>query len=369
MNQAGVFSEKLSKVQIRAGRGPAIRIAATSFLLFVYLAFVVFAAWDPGGWAPNDYAVFMRIGRALLAGEPVYTENSYYPLPYVAIFSIFALLPRPLSVAFWLLAPVVLALVVTRYRPYALAFAPTIAHTFWGQSSGFGLLGLWGYRLNLDIQRASGGVFLALTCLKPQLALVPVGYALYTWIAHWRKTRRIPKQCLAFVATICLMYLPSLLLWPTWPIEWLRAPRPFVCPEPRPGFSMALSGAVPRLLVSAGLTGAPFWLAWLVLSGLVAGVAWRAKGRAHPLDILVLVGFIVSPLVHDYDLIQVLPVIWGPAMPVVAVLLSLPSLWLMAQCNFDAAWSAAALIAPGLLVAYLFQCQRGHSERCRDASA
>ena len=87
MNQAGVFSEKLSKVQIRAGRGPAIRIAATSFLLFVYLAFVVFAAWDPGGWAPNDYAVFMRIGRALLAGEPVYTENSYYPLPYVAIFS------------------------------------------------------------------------------------------------------------------------------------------------------------------------------------------------------------------------------------------------------------------------------------------
>ena len=334
--------------QLRTSKG--IAVVPTLALLSIYIAYIAFVIRANQG--PVDYETFMRIGRALLEGGELYGENSYYPLPYVGVFALFSLLPRPLSMAIWLGGPVLVALAVDRFRPSALLFAPVFSHFAGGQSSVFALLGFFVYRRKLDPSSTLGGVFLALTALKPQLAIVPVGYALVVWIRAFRETRQVPRQSLSFLLTVGLIYLPAFILRPAWLLEWLSVPRPL--------FGRALSGAVPRFLLFLRSPDDPFyWVAWALLGLVVLGVTWKIKGNSHPLDILLLASFVVSPLVHDYDLIQVLPTIWGPWMPMASVVLSLPGWWAIATSyGNDAAWATFAIIAPGLLITYIYQCRR-----------
>ncbi len=336
-----------------------IRLTLTLLLSAIYLGYLVFVI--AGNRGPVDYETFMRLGTQLAHGAKVYGENSFYPLPYVGVFAAFSLMPRPVSLALWLGGPVLLALVIARFRPWALAFAPVFSHFVGGQSSVVGLLGFFGYRTNLDPSSYLGGVYLSLTCLKPQLAIVPVGFAAWTWFRSFRSDGRIPRQFLGFAVALAVLYLPAFILRPTWLHSWLSVPRPV--------FGRAISGAIPRLLLVVGSPGAPaYWAMWLVLSVVVVALAWRLKGRSHPLDVLVLLGFIISPLVHDYDLIQILPLVWGPLMPAAAVVLSLPGWWtVIFQYANDAAWVTFTVIAPGLLLVYLLQCRRnlgGESDRC-----
>lgn len=326
------------------------RVLVTSSILSIYLAYVAFVIVADQG--PVDFETLMSIGGRLVSGLPVYAENSYYPLPYVGIFALFNLMPRAVSMAVWLMAPVIIALVITGYRPHGLLFAPVFSHFAGGQSSVFGLLGFFGYRWNLDPSRYAGGFFLALTCLKPQLGIVPVAYAAYRWLEHYRVNSEIPRQAIAFFGLSGLIYLPAFLLRPTWLVEWLSVPRPL--------FDRAISSAIPRLLLfvsSEDTVG--YWIMWLVLSVAALVITWRLKGNSHALDVLVLLSFIISPLMHDYDLIQVLPTIWGPIMPAASIVLSIPGWWtITTQYANDVAWVTFTIIAPGLLVAYILQCRR-----------
>jgi hypothetical protein len=325
----------------------ALPVAVTSLILAIYLAYVGFViAIDRG---PIDFETFMSIGTRFAHGDEVYIENSYYPLPYVAIFALFSLMPRPISMAVWMLGPVVLVLTVTRYRPYGLLFAPVFSHFAGGQSSVFGLLGFYGYRANIRQPSYLGGIFLALTCLKPQLGLVPVGYAMFQWLSTIRSQRRIPKQALAFLTTLALMYLPAFILRPTWLVQWLSAPRPVL--------GRAVSSAIPRLLLFVTSPNTiTYWLLWIFLSSLLVAITWRAKRTSATLDLLVLLSFIISPLMHDYDLIQVLPIVSGPLMPIASSILSIPGWWtITTQYANDVAWASFTIIAPGLLLAYLAQ--------------
>lgn len=314
----------------------------------LYLAYMVTT-----GVAPIDYLTFMDIGERLLAGARVYGENSYYPLPYVGVFSFFAALPRPVSIALWFGLPLVVVLVASGFHPYALAFAPTLSHFLGGQSAVFGLLGFWGYRNHLALSNWKGGVFLALSTLKPQLAVVPLAYAVYHWGRAFRTRREISTQLQAFAVTFIVIYLPAFIVDPAWVGKWLGSPRPL--------FARALSAAVPRLLLTAlEPSSLSYWLVWLAVSAVLLWGVWRFKGNAPALDVLLLWSFMVSPLVHDYDLIQVIPTIWGPVMKVAAVVLSAPGWWtIFARYAQDAAWVTFTLIAPGLLAVYLLQCRHG----------
>lgn len=89
-----------------------------------------------------DYETFMEIGARFNAGEPIWTENSYYPLPYVLVFAFFSALPRELSVLLWHLIPVIAALVIARWRLSILLFAPLFAHMVGGQTAVFAMIGL-----------------------------------------------------------------------------------------------------------------------------------------------------------------------------------------------------------------------------------
>lgn len=328
-------------------RSKQAQVVLMLLLSIIYIAYIFFVIQADEG--PVDYETFIRIGSRFVEGKKVYTENSYYPLPYVAVFGVLSLLPRSLSMAIWLGAPVLVALFVTRFRPYALLFAPVFSHFTGGQSAVFGLLGFWGYRENLSPQNKLGGSLLALTLLKPQLGIVPVGFAVFTWLVFIRNEKKIPAQLISFSVTSLLIYLPSFILCPRWVADWLTVPRPM--------FNRAISSAIPRLLFYVSSpSNVSYWLLWLTISVILVFVVWRIKGASHSLDVLLLISFIISPLVHDYDLIQVLPTIWGPFMPIASSVLSIPGWWtITTKYANDAAWVTFTIIAPGLLACYIYQ--------------
>jgi hypothetical protein len=279
-----------------------------------------------GGTGPVDFDTFRDIGTRALNGQPVYGPNSYYPLPFVGIFAAFAALPRPVALLLWFGGQVAAGVAIA--GPWAMAFAPLFAI----QTAAPAMLGLWGYRKN------GSGAWLALTTLKPQLALFPVAWAMWTWFREWRTSRHIPRQAIVFVATVSAIYLPCFLIYPGWVGDWLANPRGLAY--------RAMAGLLPRLLY--GLPAPVYWSALLLVSITVFFILRRRMS----LDLFTLLGFIVSPLVHDYDLIQMLPLADTSKKRAVLVLASLP-LWftvLFAYGN-DAAWITAALIPPIYLAA------------------
>ncbi len=327
-----------------------LRLLSLILLLIPYLLYVGFVIH--GNRGPVDYETFMEIGHRLIVGSQVYSENSYYPIPFVMIFALFSWLPRPISMAVWLLAPPVTALFITGGNPFVLLFAPLFGHFVGGQTAVFGMLGLWGYRKHVEPNKAMGGVFLALTLLKPQLGIVPLAFAAVQWWKDLRLHKGIPVQAWAWTLTMALIYLPGFLLMPDWLSQWLSHPRPL--------FERAMSGFVPRTLLFFFTPATVIY--WSVLAGLAVllllGI-WLLNHRQIPLDAAVLWGFIINPLAHDYDLIQIIPLLEKPVLQWIAVLLSIPG-WmviLFAYTN-DSAWYVFTIIAPGILCALLYQKQK-----------
>lgn len=315
-------------------------------LLIPYILFIVYIIDSNRG--PVDYETFMNIGHRFLTDKRnVYGENSYYPLPHVMIFAFFSMLPRPISMAVWMLFPVFCALWITRGNPIVLLFAPLFGHFVGGQSSGAGMLGFWGYRERISANDSLGGIFLALTLLKPQLGVIPLIYALIQWWKSFTATKHIPRQAWAFLLTMILMFLPSFFLFPDWVIYWLKSPRPL--------FERAISGFFPRtLLYFFSPQSIVYWLILAASSGLLFMVIWIINHKKMTLDLAMLWGFITSPLMHDYDLIQLIPLLNNARLSLLAVVFSLPT-WLVIlfAYNNDAAWYVCTLIAPGILLANL----------------
>jgi hypothetical protein len=326
-------------------------LLAAAILLVPYILYVAFIIRANQG--PVDYETFMEIGHRLLAGKEVYGENSYYPLPFVMIFACFSWLPRPLSMALWFLLPVLLALAIAGWRPYPLLFAPVFSHFVGGQTSVFGLLGLWGYRRQIAPENISGGIWLGLTLLKPQLGLVPLAFAISQWVSYFRSRRRIPRQAWAWGITMLILYLPSFFLMPDWLHRWLQSPRPL--------FERAMSGFIPRtlLILGANPRGVSYWLIGGALGALLLSAIWLLNRRRLPFDAVILWSFVTSPLVHDYDLIQIVPLLDTPLLQWAAVILSLPGWWvILTAYGSDSAWYAFTIIALGLLGIWHFQrCQ------------
>jgi hypothetical protein len=298
----------------------------------LYAAYLVYTIHTPG---PIDYQTFIEIGYRWLSGAPIYGGASYYPLPMVAIFAFLAWLPRSLSLTLWLTWPALAAVLIA--GPEALLFAPLFANFAGAQTAGFAMLGFWGYRHYKD--RWLGGALLALATFKPQLAIIPVGWALCSWMRQCARERHVPPANLGFLAACGLLWLPSLLVYPRWPLDWLANPRPFML--------RAMAGIVPRSL--AWLLPGWFWAGMGLALVLAAIWAWKKR---FDLDRLIVLGFIVSPLLHDYDLVQLMPILEDKSLMKWAILAGIP-MWitLLFFYGTDTAWWTATLIAPALLLA------------------
>ena len=330
-----------------------LKWTSLTLLLVPYLLYVGFVI--RAGHGPVDYETFVDIGHRLRDGREIYGENSYYPMTFVMIFALFSWLPRPISVAIWLLAPVVFALLITRGSPLVLMFAPTFGHLAGGQTALFGMLGLWGYRKYITTNSLRGGIFLALALLKPQLGIVPLSFALTQWWKEFRIHKCIVRQAWAWVITTIIIYLPGFFIMPDWPSRWLSHPRPL--------FDRAMAGFIPRtLLYIVSSQTLAYWII-LSLTGmlLLLGI-WLLNRKVITLDLAVLWGFVTSPLVHDYDLIQLVPLLDKPVLSVIAVLLSIPGWFvILFAYSSNSAWYAFTMIAPGVLCTLLYQKHKAYS--------
>ncbi len=304
-----------------------------SLAALVYTVFLYFAI--RAGQAGVDYSTFMTIGQHWVSGQYVYIVNSYYPMPYVALFAFFSQLPQWLSMFLWLGFPVILAVLIT--GPWVLFYAPLFAHFVGGQTALFGMLGLYGYRHYSS--RFLGGALLALTALKPQLAVFPVGWALVEWVKSYRQTQKVPASFTGFIIVFTLLYLPSFLVYPSWPLDWLASPRPLAF--------RAMAGLFPRALLLLIPQSPAYFTVLLVIVGLLIYIFRKRLTFQSSLYLF----FLVCPFVHDYDLIQLLPVIHTRKMKLSAVLLSIPT-WIVICYfyNIDAAWFVVTLLPLGLLI-------------------
>ena len=151
------------------------RIASIFIILIILCFYCLYAIVVLNiGVGPIDYETFMRIGQSLIENKQIYGDNSYYPMPYVGIFAIFSLLPFSISFLLWVFIPVFCALAISGWSPLILLFGPLFGHFLGGQTAVFGMMGLWGYRKFSTSKWA--GIWLSLLLLKPQLAIVPLGW-------------------------------------------------------------------------------------------------------------------------------------------------------------------------------------------------
>jgi len=145
----------------------------------------------------GDLQAFLDGGRALLDGR----YSSYYPLPIVVFFAILSFLPAPLLILLILiLSSIILVSLFKRQALLWLLFVPTLETLALGQLS---IIWLW------LLNRATP-LSLALLTLKPHL------FPLAIPILADRPILRRP-----FLIWCAVIYLPSLILRPTWPAEWI----------------------------------------------------------------------------------------------------------------------------------------------------
>jgi hypothetical protein len=322
-------------------------LAFAPYLLYVWYVITT-------NTAPIDYQTFMEIGQRLLTGAPIYGINSYYPMPYVMVFGVFSLLPRSFSLGLWLLIPVVLAWLISGRKAWVLLYGPLFGNFLGGQSPVFGMLGVWGYRRQPDLDRYSGGLWLALLAFKPQLAIFPTLYAAWQWGAFVRREHRIPKQALGWAGGAALYYLVGAAVGGIgWVFDWLGNPRPVGL--------RAQAGILPRSMIELGVQP-PQTLFWIILAagGLALFVgAWLWTRRRMGFDLWVMLSALVNPLMHDYDLIQLIPLIDTPLRRKAALLASIP-LWLVILFAYqnDTAWFAVTFIPPVLAAVVLIESRR-----------
>lgn len=319
-------------------------------VIVVYIGYLLFISLN--NRPPIDYITFMQIGQRYLNGESIWLFGSYYPLPYVMIFAWFSTLPAPVSIFVWHLIPMLVILYISKGKLWPLLFGPVLDHFIGGQSVVFAMLGLYLYRQHHKDWR--GGLGLALMLMKPNLALLPLVWAGFQWLRELKQQRRISLQIPAFAGLTALIFLPAFLVMPDWVSEWMPTRRPIVL--------RSEAGIIPRsIIIFNGRPGegAEFWVPLIILSLLLLAAIWLVSRRRLNFDTFMLFNFIANPYVHDYDLLQMLPLLDTDWKRKLAIVAALPT-WLVIFFAYDTdwAWIGVTLTAPVLLIALLYQMRQ-----------
>jgi len=260
---------------------------------------------------PYDYGILLSGTQAFCQPELAFEYNSLwlYPAPFYSTMCLPLGLSPPLTLVLWMLIPFFLVLILSGRRGLILLFPPFFIHMLLGQSTWL-LLPLFAYAVWIDDKQVRWwhGILGALVVFKPHIG----GLALVWLLYHHR--RRI-GFVLTSIISIILVLIPAFVMLPSWLFDWLGNGRSFKL------VSMANIGVIPVNLLGVGvdaenaLASAPALSDQLIIYGFGAICAiillvllyWR-RGTLTWYD-WVLVFCLANPLIHDYDLIILIPFI------------------------------------------------------------
>ena len=157
-----------------------------------------------------DFDIFWKGWQALLSGQSPYTVPLFYSTPaFALLLSPLGLLPEIPAFIVWTLAQLSALVVMARRASLRLVLYLPVAFAVWmGQVDLLVLLAGW----------KGGWVGLALTTLKPQLALWLLPWKFYEW--HRQGRRAEIWKCLALAAGLNLL---PVVVWPALLPDFLRA--------------------------------------------------------------------------------------------------------------------------------------------------
>jgi len=316
-------------------------------LLLAYLIVAYFRV------PPFDYALLMHGAETFCFDSTTFefgvsaTGRNFYPATFYTTFCLpHHLLPH-LLLALWLLIPCGLALWLAGFRSAVLVYPPLFILLLLGQSSWL-VLPLY---ILLVYGRETprwwyGFAFVGLA-FKPHIAL-PAALIL-CW--RWRHTRPI---LLTGALAVAAVLLPSFIMRPGWLLEWLPKGRGF---EP---VNLASIAYVPVRLLRLPFDPDPLALLGVWLFCLGVGVALYAllRRRRGELEIYdwILIFFFVLPLLNDYDLVVLLPLIAVRPRRLLLALTAGILTWVYAMMTLQ--WNMSVLVTAVLLFERFLRVER-----------
>ncbi len=298
---------------------PARRSWTLALLLFLLIILAWEALWlaplTLSRWHAFDYENYRQAGRLLLSGQNPYGTHRYYPLPAILwIFVPLALLPDAFRLI-WVLGAFLAILVAQRRDGWLFFFfSPLWIVVRDGMLEGWLLLPL---AVFLNNSPGWAGVNAAILLLKPQLALLPIGYALISWLRQrdWR-------NLLAFGGSFLLLFVPTFVLMPTWPIHMLATL------ADRAGQNTQYPG-MSASLWAWRIFGWPGWVGIVLLLGIAVfffSQAWRRPERRT--SALLALGLLLNPYLFGSSMLMLIPLFKGRGETLGLVGLSLVALLL-----------------------------------------
>ncbi|TAH49584.1 MAG: hypothetical protein EYC68_16865 [Chloroflexota bacterium] len=245
-----------------------------------------------------DYDVYVQRGVAARQGIffPAEKENPY-PLPTTLfVFIPLSFLP-PWFKIIWTLGPyLILLFLFGRAGILWWLYYPMMIQGATGQMDGW----LWIPLLWLFENRPGwAGIGAVLLLFKPQLAWLTVLVGLIFWIA-----RRDRVNLFAFTIAFLILWMPSFIIRPLWPLEVIA-----------PILQRANESILPTR--GATLWGWVWWyggwLVWFVplLLALMGFLAYRVV-RAKPLQTAQCIDLLITPVLYPSNMVMLVPILKKP---------------------------------------------------------
>lgn len=297
-------------------------------------------------YAPDSFQYGITRYPVAEDGREVLPQLSFYPATFYVAFCALAHHAPALNLLLWMLLPLVTAFMLSGGRAAILAYPPLFLLILLGQSTTWVMLMLVliaHYEQGGKV-RAWHGIAVASFFFKPHLAALGLLYLLWRW-------RKSPATLAVALGMALALLIPAFAYLPSWVGEWLA--------QGRRGFEIGSMVSVAGWWVRMfNLPFAPSASVQLLVWGISAGVAvgllglayWR-RGKLEFYDWL-LVLCLTLPLIHDYDLVILLPFIaLRPRLLLVALVCGALA-WLFAMFSrqpdglgmFSACWTMSFML-------------------------